>query len=151
MSLLFPYRKLRTKAPVWTLGGRQDRPKALLVVSIVGPLAIDVKEGLLDTGADDTVLPIQVAQTIGIDLSTAPVGEAIGVGGMPLSVQYAEVKLRLTDGREFREWTARVAFTATPMRRPLLGYAGFLQFFDALFRGAREEVELTANHLFPGP
>ncbi len=151
MSLVVPYKRLRTKAPVWTLGGRQDRPKTLLLVSIVGPTAIDVQEGLLDTGADDTIFPEQVANTIGIDLSLAPVGEAIGMGGVPLQVRYAEVKLRISDGRTFLEWPARVAFTGVVMRRPLLGYAGFLQFFDANFRGAREEVELTTNHLFPSP
>jgi hypothetical protein len=151
MSLVFPCKKLRTKSPVWTLGGRQDRPKSLVFVSIVGPTSTDAREGLLDTGADDTVFPEQVATIIGIDLSLAAVGEAIGMGGVPLQVRYAEVKLRITDGKTFLEWPARVAFTAATMRRPLLGFAGFLQFFDANFRGAREEVELTANHLFPGP
>jgi hypothetical protein len=32
----------------------------------------------------------------------------------------------------------------------LLGYAGFLQFFDADFRGADREVILTPNRSFPG-
>jgi hypothetical protein len=36
------------------------------------------------------------------------------------------------------------------LRFPLLGFAGVLQFFDADFRGAREEVELTINSLYPG-
>ena len=63
---------------------------------------------------------------------------------------YAEVTLRLTDGREFREWRARVGFTATPLQRPPLGFAGCLQFFTASFFGDREEVELTVNGLYPG-
>jgi hypothetical protein len=32
----------------------------------------------------------------------------------------------------------------------LLGFAGFLQFFTATFRGDREEVELAVNVLYPG-
>ena len=36
------------------------------------------------------------------------------------------------------------------MTHYLLGFAGCLQFFDALFHGEREEVELTVNGLYPG-
>jgi hypothetical protein len=60
------------------------------------------------------------------------------------------VILRLADGQERREWRALVGFTAAKFRYPMLGFAGCLQFFDALFRGAREEVELTINSLYPG-
>ena len=58
--------------------------------------------------------------------------------------------LRLTDGREFREWPAWVGFTPARLPYPMLGFAGCLQFFDAEFRGGREEVELTVNPLYPG-
>ena len=34
--------------------------------------------------------------------------------------------------------------------RPLIGFAGFLQFFTATFHGDREQVELTVNALYPG-
>jgi hypothetical protein len=34
--------------------------------------------------------------------------------------------------------------------RPLLGYAGFLQYFDAKFRGADRAVILTPNPTFNG-
>ena len=36
------------------------------------------------------------------------------------------------------------------LQSPLLGFAGFLQFFTATFRGDREEIELTVNSLYPG-
>ncbi len=57
---------------------------------------------------------------------------------------------RTADGIEFREWIARVGFTSALMRRPLLGFAGFLQFFSSHFHGDREEVELTVNSLYSG-
>jgi len=72
------------------------------------------------------------------------------VGGALLSVRYAQVTLRLTDGQELREWPARVGFAPFASNRALLGFAGFLQFFEATFRGDREEVELTVNSLYPG-
>ena len=58
--------------------------------------------------------------------------------------------MRLTDGKEFRRWPAWVGFTAARLKQPLLGFAGCLQFFGALFRGDREEVELEVNALYPG-
>jgi hypothetical protein len=105
---------------------------------------------LLDTGADDTLFPEPFATQIGIDLSAAPTGEGMGVGGALVPVRYALVSLRLTDGKEFRQWPAWVGFTATPLKRPLLGFAGCLQFFSANFLGDREEVELTVNSVYPG-
>ena len=77
-------------------------------------------------------------------------GPVFRLGGTRVAVRYAQVKLRLTDGREFREWTAWVGFTPTPMAQGLFGFAGCLQFFSAHFHGDREEVELTVNSLYPG-
>jgi hypothetical protein len=65
-------------------------------------------------------------------------------------VRYAEVTLRIADNQEQREWKAWVGFTAARLRQPLLGYAGFLQYFTATFHGDREEVELTVNPTYPG-
>ena len=41
-------------------------------------------------------------------------------------------------------------FAPFPLIRNLLGFAGFLQFFHAHFRGALEEVVLFPNGKFPG-
>ncbi len=72
------------------------------------------------------------------------------MGGATVPVQYAQVTLRITDGREFREWTAWVGFTTVQLNQSLLGFAGFLQFFGSNFLGDREEVELTVNSLYTG-
>ncbi len=150
MSLIFPYTTVPTLNPVWTLHGRQNRPRPVILVSVIGPTGIAVEMGLLDTGADDTVFPDMVAADLGIDLSEAPTGGASGVGSKsPVVLRYAEVVLRISDGREHREWPARVGFTSTPLQRPLLGYAGFLQFFTTTFHGDRELAELTANSAYP--
>jgi hypothetical protein len=68
----------------------------------------------------------------------------------PYTVRLAEVTLRLAGNNEQREWKAWVGFTAAPLRQPLLGYAGFLQFFTATFHGDREEVELAVNVTYAG-
>jgi hypothetical protein len=60
------------------------------------------------------------------------------------------VTLRITDGSEFREWQAWVGFTSVRLHRPLLGFAGCLQYFSAHFHGDREELEMTVNSRYPG-
>lgn len=148
-QLRFSYTPVAMARPLWSLQGRCDRPRPLLLVSLIGPTGTDVDEALLDTGSDDTVFPEDVAHAIGIDLTPAPIGVLSGVGSAAGIARYAEVEFRLTDGREFCQWPARIGFTATPLKRPLLGFAGFLQFFRAVFDGEREEVELTTTGSYP--
>jgi hypothetical protein len=150
MSLLFAHRFYISPVPVWSLGGRNGRPRPVVTVSVIGPANTWVGLALLDTGADDTVFPEDVATYIGLDLTNAPAGNASGVGMVSAPICYAEVRLRLSDGTENREWPARVGFTPTPIKRGLLGFAGFFQFFTATFDGDREQVELTVNVLYPG-
>ncbi|MGL4555570.1 MAG: hypothetical protein ACRC33_30745, partial [Gemmataceae bacterium] len=83
-------------------------------------------------------------------LARAPAGGASGVGLVASALRYAPVTFRLAAGADRREWDATVGFTATPLRFPLLGYAGFLQFFTAAFHGDRERLELDANPTYPG-
>ena len=152
MSMKFPYKSFKLRKAAWTLRGRADRPYPLLTVTVAAPSGgfWVPQQGLLDTGSDDTVFPEGLAAQIGVDLTTTRTGGASGVGGGTAFLRYAEVVLRLSDGREHREWTARVGFTSAPLRRPLFGFAGFLQFFTASFHGDREEVELTINRLYQG-
>jgi len=150
VSLVFRYVPVPMGRPLLSLAGRSQRPRALVPISVVGPAGRVARDGLLDTGSDDTVFPESMAAVIGVELRNAPRGAGAGAAASPVPLRYALVTLRLATPQEQREWTAWVGFTAAPLRYPLLGYAGVLQFFDALFRGAREEVELTVNHLYPG-
>ena len=150
MSLQFAYRQFIVRRPLLTLGGQMARPRPVIDVTIIGPAGTSIMLGLLDTGADDTVFPDWVAGRIGIDLAQAPVVSSVGVGGVPSLLHVAQVALRIADNKERREWTTQVGFTSAAMRHPLLGYAGFLQFFDATFFGERQVVELTVNSSYPG-
>jgi len=150
MSMIFPYKRFVGAYAIWPLHGRTERPRPTIDVTVMGSTGTSVELGLLDTGADDTVFPESLAAQLGIDLTNAPVRGGSGVGQVAAPIRYAEVTLRVTDGREFREWRARVGFTSAPLKRALLGFAGFLQFFTATFHGDREEVELSVNSLYPG-
>jgi hypothetical protein len=126
------------------------RPRPLLTVTLLSPTRAYPEVALLDTGADDTIFPERLAAKLGLDLSNAPVGEASGISTGPAQLRYARVALRLAAPGERREWEAWVGFTSIPLKYPLLGFAGFLQYFTATFHGDREEVELTVNGLYPG-
>ena len=150
MTMHFRYHLTRAKQAVATLGGRWVHPQPLLHVSVVGPSDTYVVHGLLDTGSDEVVFPADLAAWIGVDLTNAPSGVSSGATMAPVPLRYAEVEMRIAGNGERRAWRALVGFTAGPLRRPLLGFAGFMQFFTASFRGDREEFELTVNGLYPG-
>jgi hypothetical protein len=122
----------------------------LITVSVVGPGGTHVVEGLVDSGADETVFPEDVAARIGVDLTGAPQGRGAGASLAGVPLRYGEVGLRIASRSERREWRAWVGFTSAKIYRPMLGFAGFLQFFTAAFHGDREQVELTINPLYPG-
>lgn len=122
----------------------------MIIVSVIGPGNTVPIEGMLDTGADDTVFHESLAGVIGLDLTNAPQGRLTTATLTNAPIRYAQVTLRMSDGKEQREWPAWVGFTPAKLQSPLLGFAGFLQFFTATFRGDREEVELTVNSLYPG-
>jgi len=122
-----------------------------LAVRITGPRGSRLRDGLLDTGADETILDSSVAPLIGIDLNQALEREINLVGRGRVPCRYATVQLRITDGiAETYEWDTVVGFAPFPILRGLLGFAGFLQFFDAAFRGADREVTLLPNAAFAG-
>ena len=150
MTLRFAYRLIQVPRPPVPLRGRWVRPRPIVTVSVIGATGVMIEDALVDSGADDSVFPDSVASLIGIDLSVAPRGAAAGIGMNPVPLRYAQATLRLTDSREHREWQTWIGFTSVPMRRSILGFAGFLQFFTAVFDGEREQLELAVNTLYPG-
>ena len=132
------------------LGGRFVRPRPIIAVTLIGPLRSLARDCLLDTAADEIVFPEHLARGIGTDLSATTPETSHYVRFGSITVRRAVIALRLTDGVEIREWSAIASFTPSRLIYPILGFAGCLQFFDATFRGAIEEVELTTNALYPG-
>jgi hypothetical protein len=147
-----PYMMGVARRPQPALGGSLVRPRPMMPVQFARHGGSVTRTGVLDTGADDTVLPDWIAAAIGLDLTGVeerPIGLA---GRTPLRCRYAPVEIQISDGvRETHRWTAVLGFVdAATLPRPLLGHAGFLQYFDAEFRGADLEVVLIPNRSFPG-
>jgi hypothetical protein len=123
-----------------------------MAVRLTGARGSQIGDGILDTGADETVFEEYVATVIGVDFAGA-VERTVGLAGRPGPVRcrYAAVQLRISDGlQETYEWTAVVGFVAVRLHYHLLGHAGFLEYFDAEFRGADRTAILTPNRTFPG-
>jgi hypothetical protein len=138
--------------PLPSLGGKLFDYRPVTFVRVTAPLGDRLWNGLLDRGADGTVFHDSVAARAGIGLTGAEVRQIELVGRpAPVPCRYAAVQLQITDGlRETYEWTAVVGFSFTRLQYNLLGHGGFLQFFDAEFRGADHEVVLLPNASFPG-
>ena len=77
MSLRFPYLPVARKQPVVPLGGRLERPRPVINVTLIGPAGTVPQDALLDTGADDTIFPDRMASLLGIVHLDGP-----GQGGM---------------------------------------------------------------------
>jgi hypothetical protein len=150
MTMRFRYSPVLVHSPVLTLGGRSVRPRPIVDCAVIGPTNTVVTPALLDSGADECIFSELIAVQIGLKLSAAPsrTTNYLRLGNTP--IRYGAVIFRSTDGIEFREWSALVAFARLRMPYALLGFAGCLQFFDSCFFGAREGVELTVNPTYPG-
>jgi hypothetical protein len=119
-------------------------------VILSGPNGGWARDCLLDSGADDTLFPEVAALVLGIDLTGAPTASATQANGAAISYSYASAILRISDGTESCEWVAVIGFTNYPLRWPILGQTGFLQFFDATLFGVRREIVLMPNASFAG-
>jgi len=146
----FAYRRLPVSRPVLPLGGISYREKPALSVTVVTPVQRWVHASMVDSGADDTIFPDSVATFLGIDLTNAPQGDALHVGGQSVAYRYARVGLSISDGMERYEWEAIVGFLPAPLRYGLLGLAGFLEFFEVTLSGERKEVVIVPSATFPG-
>jgi hypothetical protein len=147
-----PYLAGKAKAAQPSLGGGMTRHRPIIAVRVTGPAGSWILDGLLDSGSDDTVLPEWLAAVIGIDLNLAVSLDVHLAGrGKPLRCRYHSITFRITDGKlESYEWDAIVGFVAVPLKYPLLGHAGFLQYFDLTLQGADHVATLVPNRSFAG-
>jgi hypothetical protein len=120
-------------------------------VSIIGPhgLLRDFGRAVVDPAADDTVFPLDTARRIGARLRP-DTRHRVRWRGQLHPLRFGDVELSLTDNRSVWRWPAVVGFSPAPLRYPILGQAGCLQFIDARFLGADLLVELEINRSYPG-
>jgi hypothetical protein len=151
--LRFPYQTepLTGPAPPSLPPGTLVRWRPLVPVTIIGPggLQRDFGRAILDDASDDTVFPLDVAVGIGVRLHP-DTGHRVRWRGQLHALRFGQVELVLTDNHTTWRWPAMVGFPPSPLRYPLLGQAGCLQFMDARFLGADLVAELETNRTVPG-
>ena len=89
MTLHFRYKVIAVGYPVVPLGGRRERPRPIVGVTLIGPLDARLRDAVVDPAADDTLFPASLAAQVGIDLTNAPRGTGRGVGGATLALHVA--------------------------------------------------------------
>jgi hypothetical protein len=115
----------------------------------LGSGSLSFGRALVDSGADDTVFPLDIVSLLAVTLLPVT-GHALRWRGQSHALRYGRVELELVDdtGSALR-WPATVAFTPAPIRYPLLGVTGCLEYFNARFLGNARTVELEPNEQFP--
>jgi hypothetical protein len=127
------------------------RWRPLVPVTIIGPTGRRrfFARAVLDPGADDTVFPVAVAGLLTVPFRT-DTGHGLRCRGQAYSLRFGDVELELSDGSQDWRWPAVIAFSQAPLRYPILGLSGCLQYFDARYRGEDRIVQLETNRAYPG-
>jgi hypothetical protein len=150
--LQFPYQAepLTGPAPPSLPAGATARWRPLVPVDIIGPTGTvqHYARAVVDPAADDTIFPLIVASWLNVPLRFDS-GHRVRWRGLSHPIRFGNVELALDDGSSVWRWRTVVGFSPAPIRYPILGTAGCLQFIDARFLGADMLVELEANRLYP--
>jgi hypothetical protein len=133
--------------PYMHLPGGISRP--IIAVAIEGPSGRRLVDGLLDTGSDRTIFPQREAKAIGIQLPAQVDGSIKTAGGVAIAYRLAEVILELRTIGSVVRWKTPVAFADDALSLVHFGTRGFLQYFDATFKGPEGKVLLDASPSLP--
>ncbi len=120
--------------------GTLSRP---IVDVVVEGLELAPQACLVDSGATAVRMSDEIAQAVGLDLSSAPEGDVLA-GGMQVHGREARVTLALSLDGALVTWEAPVWFCENwPQAFGLLGLRGFLDMFDLTLSGYDETFDLT--------
>ena len=123
----------------------------LIPITAIGPAGrvFHFGRALVDSGADDTVFPMTALPRIGATLRP-DAAHRLRWRGQVYALRFGDIDLVLTDLGFTWRWPAVVAFSPAPLKYPILGRGGCLQFFDVRLLGADLKVELEITRLYPG-
>jgi hypothetical protein len=127
------------------------RWRPLIPVNIIGPTRSQLAfaRALLDPGADDTVFPLAIAGFLGVALRPDG-GHGLRWRGQGYGLRFGDVSLELCANGQTWRWPTVVGFSPAPIRYPILGMCGCLNYFDTRFRGEARIVEVETNQTYPG-
>jgi len=100
--------------------------------------------GLVDTGATDCLFDRDIADDLGITLSSADATrEYVGVGGESVIGHVHRIKLQINGFSEWVEFDA--AFIDAKLPYQLLGESGFFDNFEVTFKRYRGRFEIKSR------
>ena len=140
----FPYRRYEVSATPASRAENGTIYRPVIPFTLEGPSGAVDFFGLIDTGADETYLTRSMADRLGlaIDEQTQCIVES---ASGEMSCHYGTVAIELGEGEESYRWKTVIGITDKEWAEAILGHAGFLEFFDILFRGHDHEIVLTRN------
>jgi hypothetical protein len=152
--LSFPYQDepLGALPPPSLPPGATVRWRPLVPVRVLEPggRSRSFTRAVFDPCADDTVFALGLATVLGV-LLRPDTGHVVRWRGQAYPLRFGDVELELSDDKgEVWRWPAVISFSPAPMRYPILGTCGCLQFFDSRFRGEDRVVEIETNRSYPG-
>jgi predicted aspartyl protease len=107
--------------------------------------------GLVDTGSDFTIIPKSAADGLGIPLESTGESPVKVFGGNPVELLIGVATFKLALSASVIQWTTEVSFyefDSPSNETVILGHAGFLEFFTAVFDGWENELTLEPNANF---
>ena len=100
--------------------------------------------GLVDTGATDCLFDRDVADDLGITLSSAdPIREYVGVGGESVTGHMHRIKLQIDGFSEWVEFDA--AFIDAKLPYQLLGESGFFDNYEVTLKRFRGRFQIKSR------
>jgi hypothetical protein len=128
----------RVLYPADAYGRFLKRP--LIEIDITGPRGKMKELALIDSGADRSLFHQEIAEMLGIDLSTAQYRRTIGITGA-MDVAYTEVQITLEQtGASIK---IPVGFIDSPYVSVLLGQEGFFDQHTILFERGQNSFSIT--------
>lgn len=121
-------------------------------VAIVGPSGAATFVGLVDTGSDNTIFPKSVADYLGISTGPSSGPAALVFGGQHVQLLTGEAILKLEADGLAISWKSLICFFESPSSEEetiILGHAGFLDYFTAVFDGLAGKLTLIPNGDMP--
>src|SRR5687768_431360 len=145
----FPYQQYQTAPSPTIPTGILHRPE--IPLRIIGAAGALTMWALADTGSDDTLLPLSVGHLIGASIDATQAWKVEGIGGQAVPIILGEVVLEVTDGNQTFRWAARIGLVdfANPQDEiALVGHAGCLDYFRAIYDGHQRTLEIEVTPAF---
>ena len=150
--MIFPIRRFPLSRPDPVHPDRRYRLRPVIPLLVAGPGGRVLCSPTVDTGAASILLPRADGDRIGIT-SFVSTGTLFGVGtsrSAPLTVDYAEVLLRVWQGDEVCQWKAVVGFTEARMSSDgLFGIFGGLEYFHTTLDVFANQLSLIPRVSLP--